>query len=352
MKIAFLSFYSGDIYRGVETFVHELANRLIGLGNEVVVYQRGKRLPGAKYKTVIIPIKIDYSRKGSYFPFVNYYALRVKDFTKKSLEKMGKDVDIVFPTNGQWQSVLCKLWAKKNDKKIVISGQSGPGLDDRINIYTFPDVFVGLTKYQLSWARRINPCVTSFEIPNGVDLNKFKPDGEKLEFNLPRPIILCVGAFDKWKRQDHAIYAVSKLAKGSLLLVGKGREEKNLKKLGDKLLPGRFRIMSFPHSRMPEVYRSCDLFTFPTVSWESFGIVLVEAMASGLGVIATDDPIRAQIVGEAGILVDPTNVEEYANALAAGLNKSWKKLSREQAEKYSWDDVAKMNNRLFLSLKK
>ena len=37
MKIAFLSFYSGEVYRGVETFVHELGNRLVQMGHEVVI---------------------------------------------------------------------------------------------------------------------------------------------------------------------------------------------------------------------------------------------------------------------------------------------------------------------------
>ena len=44
MKIAFLSFYSGVVYRGVETFVHELANRLHNSGHNITVYQFGAKL--------------------------------------------------------------------------------------------------------------------------------------------------------------------------------------------------------------------------------------------------------------------------------------------------------------------
>lgn len=347
LKVAFLSFYSGDIYRGVETYVHELSNRLVDLGVDVTVYQHGATLSNSKYRTVTIKNKIDWNRKSSYLSFVNYYSLRVKKFTREVLSRVDKDTDVIFPTNGQWQSVLCSIWAKRHGKKIVIAGQSGPGIDDRINLWTFPNKFVGLTKPQGEWARSANPFVKSVVIPNGVDLKKFGNKINPLKINLPRPIILCVAAFDYWKRQDLAIKAVSKLKKGSLLLVGRGAEEKKLRELGEKLLPGRFDIMSFPHSEMPKVYSACDLFTYPTVPWESFGIVMVEAMASDLPVVATDDPIRREIVGDAGLFVDPNNTEKYTRALQRALETKWDNKPRKQAEKFSWDDIARKYKELF-----
>lgn len=352
MKIAFLSFYSGEVYRGVETFVHEVANRLHDLGNDITVYQNGPAVPGTKYKVVSTNLKIDWNKKRAYIPFFDYYASQKREFTKRVLETVDNDTDIIFPTNGDWQSILCKFWAVKHRKKMVIAGQSGPGLDDRINLYTFPDCFVSLTQTQNNWVKRANAFVNRTIIPNGVDIDQFSHINEEIDFDLPKPIILCVAALDQWKRLDLAIHAVSTIDT-SLILVGKGSELKNLQKMGEQLLKGRFKIMSFPHKDMPKVYASAHLFTYPTVPWESFGIVLAEALASGLPIICTDDPIRREIVGDCGIYVDPTDTEAYAAALEEALNKKWdKKKLQARAKEFSWDTIAKEYEKLFQSLLK
>src|SRR5258708_3831818 len=347
-----IGFYSGEIYRGVETYVHSLSNELIKLGVDVTVYQNGPTHKDAKYKTISIDLKIDWNKKSSIIPMMNYWSLLIRRFTKKVLNNIGKDVDIVIPTNGQWQSILCSIWAKFNHKKIIISGQSGPGLDDRINLWTFPNNFIALTNSQQKWAKSANFFVKSSKIPNGVDLNKFTLKAKSLKIDLPRPIILNVAALQDWKRQELAIKGVAELNEGSLLLVGKGSEENHLQDLGNKLLPNRFKIMNFPHDEMPAVYEACDLFTFPTVPWESFGIVMVEAMASGLPIVATDDPIRREIVGNAGLFVDPKDTEKYARILTKALEIKWGNAPRKQAEKFSWDDIAKKYKKLFNDLLK
>src|SRR3989344_2204186 len=159
LRITFLSFYSGDVYRGVETLVHELANKLTSLGHNVSVYQSGSGLPGSNYQTITVK------------------AADIKNFTNKALS--GLDTDIVLPMNGGWQSLLCKMWAVKNKSKIVISGQAGPGLNDRINLYTFPDAFIGMTDFQCSWAKRINPLVNVTKIPNGINPEVFQQASAK-----------------------------------------------------------------------------------------------------------------------------------------------------------------------------
>lgn len=350
MKIAFLSFYSGHVYRGVETFVHEVANQLVMLGHDVTIFQNSQQIKGSKYKTITIGLSVNWNQKANHFPYLNYYARQVRTFTAKALLLMASDTQIVFPTNGQWQSLLCKIWTAKNKAKLVISGQSGPGRDDRLNLYTFPDVFISLTNTQVAWAKRVNPFVKTIKIPNGVDLNKFGSKSNKIKIDLPKPIILSVGAFDDSKRLDLVIKAVSRLDQISLLLVGNGQAETKLRILAQKVLPGRCQFLSFPHDQMPGVYSCADIFTYATVPWESFGIVLVEAMASGLPVVATDDPIRREIIGDAGLFVNPENTQDYARALKKALNTDWGDKPRKQAEKFSWDKIAKDYEALFKSL--
>lgn len=301
MEIAIINKYQNIVNRGAETYVSELSKRL------------------SKNHQVDILTKINFFKK----------------------------YDIVIPTNGRLQVFIVRLITWLTGSKMIVSGQSGVGLDDRLNLYAMPNVFVAISSYALDKSKKINPFVKSVYIPNGVSLENFTLQGETLQLKLERPIILCVSALVGWKRLDLVIKAVSKLKKGSLLLVGKGDQENNLQKLGDELLPNRFKIMSFIHKDMPKVFRSADLFTFPTVPWESFGIVLVEAMASGLPVVATDDPIRREIVGDAGLFVDPTNTEEYAKTIEKALNTNWGDMPRKQAEKFSWDKIALEYEKLF-----
>lgn len=351
LKIVFLSYYSGLVSRGVETFVHELANELTSLGHEVVVFQGGSKLKNSKYKTVSIKTKTNAKAKNSYAPFINYYANLVRRFTYSSLKQIDKDIDVIYPTNGQWQAVFCRLWAWKNGKKMVISGQSGPGRDDKINLFTFPDRFVALTKHQKKWAKKQNPLVKTMVIPNGVDLNKFNNANKPIDLKIQKPVILNVSALVDWKRQELLIKAVAKLNEGFLLIVGSGQEKEYLEKLCEDLLPQRYKIIAYPYEQMPAVYAASDLFCFPTVPWESFGIVLLEAMASGLPIVATDDPIRHEIVGDAGIFVNPENTDQFAAAIKKALATKWGSKPRLQAEKYAWSKIGEMYENLFLEIR-
>jgi glycosyltransferase involved in cell wall biosynthesis len=332
MKIVFLSFHSGRVSRGVETYVHELGNQLVRLGEEVTVIQSGPALPESLYKTV--------SFNSPQFNF-NFLAFNHVD----------KDTDIVIPTGGREQSLMAKAWSAGKKARIVISGQSGPGIDDRLNLYTFPSVFVGLTDAQCQWAKRVNPVVHVEKISNGVDLSKFSPHGSVLKTNLPGPIVLSVAALEPIKRLDLLIEAVS-LTTASLLLVGQGSLKNSLSSLGQSRLPGRFKIMSLDYHCIDDAYRAARLFLFPTSSWESFGIVMLEAMASGLPVVATDDPIRREIVGNAGLFADPENLTDFAKQIELGLIKKWGSRPVNQAEKYSWDRIARQYLSLFATIAK
>jgi len=307
MNIAFLCRHYGKSFRGAETYVRELSSHLSRLGHNVKIY-----------------------------PHI--------------FSGIDKSTQILISTNGRLDAILARFWCLFYHAKLIIPGQSGPGIDDRWNLWCFPDTFVALTDFQLYWARKANPFVPIVKIPNGVDLSKFSPLIKPVRINIPRPIILCIAALTPAKRLDLAIKAVSRLKTGSLVLIGEGDQKDQLSDLCQQLLPGRFTITSFPHQHMPAVYAAADLFTFPTVPYESFGIALVEAMASGLPVVATDDPIRREIVGVAGLFVDPADTGAYAAALQKALKINWSKKPRIRAQQYSWSKIASDYDRLFRKL--
>lgn len=325
MKIAFLNIYQGKVERGVETYVAEISSRL-SKNHQVQVFA------GEKKQLARWPVL--------WRAFLDPDGIQGFIWTLKLLPQILREkYDIVIPVNGGWQPALVRLITWLYGGKMVISGQSGKGWDDRNNLWSFPDCFVALSKRLQKWARRANPFVKSVYIPNGVDTKKFKPKGRAIKFNLESPIILAVGALTKDKRIELAIKAVSILEKGSLVVVGDGQLKNKLRKLGDDLLGNRFLIKKYAFEKMPEVYRGADLFTLPSPWYRSFEIVLVEAMASGLPVVANDDPIRREIVGVAGILVDPTDNDKYAKALKKALRDNWGKIPRIQAKRFDWDGI-------------
>jgi glycosyltransferase involved in cell wall biosynthesis len=73
-------------------------------------------------------------------------------------------------------------------------------------------------------------------------------------------------------------------------------------------------------------------------------------MACGLGVVVNNDPIRREIVGNAGFFVNPTNINKYSQALEKALKTDWGSKPRKQAEKFDWDKIAEKYNVLFKKL--
>jgi glycosyltransferase involved in cell wall biosynthesis len=312
-RVAFLSRYQNKVNRGVETFVLELAKRI-----------------SHKFELEIF-----------------------EGEESDSLEKILKgNFDIVMPLNGGMQSLKVSLARINSHYKLVIGGHSGIGRDDLWNIALCkPDVFIALTEAEYLWAKKWSWGSKVIKIPNGIDLEKFKPNGEKYKIDLPSPIILSVGALEWYKYHERVINAVSLMKEGSLLIVGDGSQKDTLEKLGEqKLSKGRFKIIKAPYQELPKIYRSADVFTLPSWNREAFGIVYLEAMATNLPVVAPDDLSRREIVGDGGVLVDVTDFNQYSKVLESVIKTNFGNKPRTQAEKFSWEKVAHQYEECFNEL--
>ncbi len=314
LKILFLSRHQNTVSRGAEVFVEELSRRL-GKENQVDIFS------GRDSDNLIKIIKGGY--------------------------------DVVIPINGRWQSLKVSLGRFLGGYKVLISGHSGIGRDDIWNILIgHPDIFVALTERMSKWAKGWAFGLKITKIPNGIDLGKFTPNGKKVTWDLPKPIILSVGALVWYKHHDRVIEAVSRLGKGSVVIAGDGPLKNDLVRLAKSKLGNNFLIDKFKYEDLPGIYRSVDLFTLPSWDREAFGIVYLEALASNIPVVAPDDESRREIIGGAGILTDTTNVDIYANVLNKALETNWGDLPRKQAEKFDWDKVAALYSQALNSLKK
>lgn len=191
-------------------------------------------------------------------------------------------------------------------------------------------------------------------IPNGVDLLKFSPsDSSKpylkisKKFNV-KDYILSVGRIEPRKNYIGLLRAYSLLREnlentGPLVIVGQrdfGYKE-FFKMLSDYKLEDHVLILqSVDDDVLPDIYRAARLFVYPSFA-EGFGIPPLEAMASGIPIITSNTTAIPEVVGNAGILVDPYAPEDIAEAMFKvlsdqSLSNQLSIKGRKQAEKWSW----------------
>ena len=205
-------------------------------------------------------------------------------------------------------------------------------------------------------------------IPNGVDLQRFNPslDGRegRRRFNISEEarVLLFVGRLVPCKGLEYLIESVSKVLDEHkdvvLMIVGEGELKRELMALTRRM--GLEKNVVFTGqvdgSMLPLCYAASDIFVLPSVSrLEAFGIVLIEAMASGKPVISTTIPGAREVVipGETGLIVPPGDSESLANAMATLLRNDKLRYemgcrARSLAErKYDWTDVANQYLRVY-----
>jgi glycosyltransferase involved in cell wall biosynthesis len=178
------------------------------------------------------------------------------------------------------------------------------------------------------------------EMPNGVDTELFAPGGDewlRSSVGIPEQalVVAFVATLDRahdFKRLDLAIESIARVGADArpvadqappmhLIVAGGGelldryRNQASAAGVGDRV---HF-LGPVPHTELPGVLRGADVFLLTTQPPESFGIVLIEAMACGLPAIATEYPgVRAVIDdGSTGLVVKPQDPAAAAAAIQA-----------------------------------
>ncbi len=183
-------------------------------------------------------------------------------------------------------------------------------------------------------------------IPNGIDPALFRPGpGARELFGIPadRPVILMVSALEAGKRVLEAMRAVADVPDAFLLIAGDGNLRAEVDRAAADMLPGRFRRATFTHDQMPELYRSADLFLHAKIE-ESFGNVYIEALSSGLPIVAHDDQVARWILGDHAHLVDTRSQSAFSETIRTAIDSPKADRSESVAwahANYSWAVVAK-----------
>jgi glycosyltransferase involved in cell wall biosynthesis len=149
-------------------------------------------------------------------------------------------------------------------------------------------------------------------INNGIPLNDFYPSNI-VKINTNTINLIMVASFSKQKDHYTLIKAMSILDKNyTLSLVGEGKNSTKIKTLVKTLnLDERVHFLGFRND-IAHLYRNHDIFVLSS-HWEGFGLVVVEAMASGLPVIASNVEGVNEIVKNNGLLFHPKDAKELAN---------------------------------------
>jgi phosphatidyl-myo-inositol alpha-mannosyltransferase len=189
-------------------------------------------------------------------------------------------------------------------------------------------------------------------IPNGIEFDSFGPHVEPdPRFHEERPTVLFVGRYNEPRKGfRYLLKAMRKvqeqLPNARLLVVGPGNSATFQHQIAS-LEPGSVVFAGeVDAGELPALYASADVFCAPSTGRESFGIVLLEAMAAGKPVIASDIPGYRSVIetGNEACLVQPANAEMLQDAilsvlrnpsLAARLGEA----GRERARACSWRTI-------------
>ncbi|MGI5828082.1 MAG: glycosyltransferase family 4 protein [Patescibacteria group bacterium] len=161
-------------------------------------------------------------------------------------------------------------------------------------------------------------------IPYGIDLKMFKPN--LITKTQKELIVLFVGRLEEQKGIKELLEVwneIRKHYKATLKIIGRGPLEKIVRQHG--LTPEYI-----PYSQIPQTMAEADIFVLPskpTRFWEEyFGMVLLEAMASGLPIITTDCGAIPEVAGNAAYLIPHSNSKELYKGLTSLIKKpDWRK---------------------------
>jgi phosphatidylinositol alpha-mannosyltransferase len=222
---------------------------------------------------------------------------------------------------------------------------------------------IAVSKPALDFASKYLPGDYTI-IPNGIDLEHFSPDVPPVDrFCDDKLNILFVGRLESRKGLNYLLKAYKRikeeLPNSRLIVVGPGtrlrhKYEKLVRRSGleDVIFLGHV-----SYDELPRYYKTADIFCSPATGRESFGIVLLEAMALGKPVVASNIEGYANVVthGIEGLLVPPRDEAALAKTLISLMTDN---LARQQmgargklrAAEFSWEHIAQRVLSYYVSL--
>lgn len=343
---------------GVGTYVYHLVNNLLKIGDgnkyHLVDYRKSGIFSGADELIIGNPFR-GISKTYAWYL---YSAIRLNK---------NKDIDIVHNPS------QVPTYFKARQKSVVTAHDITPMLLPDAFLSGRPMIYRALFLKTLKNADRIIAVSDStrrdilryVNIPpekictiyEGVDQERYKPLSRKEvqvvdeKYAINFPYILYTGTLEPRKNIPFLIEAFHIVRragiKHKLVIVGKrGWKYKEVFKTVDRLELQNDVVFTgyIPVEDLPVFYNAADIFVYPSL-YEGFGLPPLEAMACGTPVITSNTSSFPEVVGDAGIMVDPHDVNQLAEEMQkiltnTGLRQDMIGKGLERVKLFSWEKMA------------
>ncbi len=193
---------------------------------------------------------------------------------------------------------------------------------------------------------------------NGVDTSEFVPGtANRQQWKLPEEVTLALFAGDirlNRKNLDQVLKALVQVPDLHLAVVGDTKRSPYLQLAASLGLSNRVHFLGYRRD-LPEIMKAVDMFVFPS-RYEPFGMVVTEAMATGLPVITASTTGAAEVIDpESGVVIcDPEDTKSLAEAMKKlqtnpELRKNMGQAARFVAQQHTWQSKAKLYVDIFES---
>jgi len=360
MKIALVSPYDFTYPGGVNIHVSSLERRFTKMGHDVkIIAPSSGNISGLGDKFIRIGTPIPIPAGGTICRVT--ISLRLGPTIKSVLRR--EKFDIIH-LHEPFMPMLCSAMLRFSNTANVATfhafdGKPGYRFGRPISTIMLKrrlrklDGRIAVSKAAMDFASKYVPGQYDI-IPNGIDLELFSPDVSPInEFCDGKLNILFVGRLEEQKGVGYLIKAYKLVKKeipnSRLIIVGpgtrlRGKYEKEVQQSG---LKDVIFVGGKPQNELPRYYKTADVFCAPATGLESFGIVLLEAMAAGKPVVATNIEGYNSVLtdGVEGRLVPPRDEEMLARTLVSlltdeSLRQGMAARARLKAMEYSWEHVA------------
>ena len=196
-------------------------------------------------------------------------------------------------------------------------------------------------------------------IPNGIDLNRYKLSKRSVKRKQAEKTILFVGRLEQRKGVKYLLRAYHELSKSNpdtkLIIAGDGPDRERLELLAEDLKLHNVSFLGYISDELKlQLMHEADLFCSPAVYGESFGIVLLEAMATGTVSVAGNNSGYADLMQDVGALsiVNPHDTQEFARRLDLMLNqpdvrKLWEGWAKYHVKQFSYSRIVDQYEELY-----